>query len=95
MKKDIHPKYYPNAKVKCACGNSFNVGSTQEELSIEICSLCHPFYTGKQKLVDTAKRVERFQSRLAKQKEASKSRLGRKQKKTKQSEKKAKKSKSK
>jgi len=65
-KKDIHPKYYPNAQVKCACGNTFTIGSTKEFMEIEICSQCHPFYTGKEKIVDTAGRVERFRKRLAK-----------------------------
>jgi len=83
MKKDIHPKYYPKAKVTCACGNSFNVGSTQKELKVEICSVCHPFYTGKQKLVDTARRVEKFQARAAKQKETATKRIGKKAKKEK------------
>jgi len=66
MKKDIHPKYYPEAKVRCACGQIFTVGSTKPEINIEICSNCHPFYTGKEKLVDTAGRVEKYQARLAK-----------------------------
>ncbi len=65
MKKDIHPTYYPESKVTCACGNSFTVGSTLPELKIEICSACHPFYTGKQKLIDTARRVEKFQAKTA------------------------------
>jgi len=60
MKKDIHPKYYPEAVATCACGETFKVGSTQPELNVEICSACHPFYTGKEKLIDTAGRVERF-----------------------------------
>ncbi|MDD4901849.1 MAG: 50S ribosomal protein L31 [Patescibacteria group bacterium] len=64
MKKDIHPKYYENAKVTCACGNVFTTGSTKPELRVDLCSACHPFYTGKQKLVDTARRVEKFQARL-------------------------------
>ncbi|MFA5047610.1 MAG: 50S ribosomal protein L31 [Patescibacteria group bacterium] len=64
MKKDIHPKYYPAAKVMCACGNAFSVGSTKEEIHVEICSACHPFYTGKQKLLDTARRVDKFQKRV-------------------------------
>lgn len=76
MKKDIHPKYYPQAKVKCACGNSFVVGSTQEEIQIELCSACHPFFTGKQKLVDTAQRVDKFKKRLEKKTEAAKARKG-------------------
>ncbi len=66
MKKDIHPKYYPNAKVVCACGNTFTVGATVEQINVELCANCHPFYTGKQKLVDTARRVEKFQERAAK-----------------------------
>ena len=65
MKKDIHPQYYKNAKVVCACGNSFTTGSTMAEIKVEICSMCHPFYTGKQKLVDTARRVEKFQAKVA------------------------------
>ena len=61
MKKGIHPKYYKEAKVKCACGNEFIVGATVPEIRVEICSKCHPFYTGKEKIVDTAKRVEKFE----------------------------------
>lgn len=60
MKKDIHPQYFPDAKATCACGNTFTVGSTKPELNVEICSACHPFYTGKEKLIDTAGRVDRF-----------------------------------
>lgn len=66
MKKDIHPKYYPKAKISCACGNEFETGSTQEVIKVELCHLCHPLYTGKQKLVDTARRVEKFQEKMAK-----------------------------
>ena len=68
MKTDIHPAYYPNAKVKCACGNTFTVGSTKPELKIEICSACHPFYTGKGKLIDIAKRADKFKARVEKKK---------------------------
>lgn len=64
MKKDIHSKYYPEAKVTCACGNSFTTGSTMPEIKVELCSKCHPFYTGKQKLVDTARRVEKFHAKV-------------------------------
>jgi len=60
MKKDIHPEY-KKAKIICICGNIIETRSTQEEIHVEICSKCHPFFTGKQKLVDTAGRVERFQ----------------------------------
>jgi len=59
MKKDIHPKYYQTT-LRCHCGNEFVTGSTKESISVEICSRCHPFYTGKQKLVDSAGRIERF-----------------------------------
>ncbi len=78
MKKDIHPTYYPDAKVICACGNTFVTGSTQKELKIELCSACHPFYTGKQKLVDTARRVEKFEARVAAKQEVAKTRKGKK-----------------
>ncbi len=66
MKKDTHPEYYPKAKVTCACGNSFTVGSTMKEIKVELCSACHPFYTGKQKLVDSARRVEKFKEKMEK-----------------------------
>lgn len=66
MKKGIHPPYYSSVKITCACGQVFTVGSTIKEARVEICSNCHPFYTGKQKLVDTARRVERYQKRLEK-----------------------------
>jgi large subunit ribosomal protein L31 len=59
MKADLHPKYY-RAKVICACGETFETGSTKEIIKVEICSKCHPFFTGKQKFVDTGGRVERF-----------------------------------
>lgn len=63
MKANIHPKWYPEAKVICACGNTFTTGSTKEEIKTEICSACHPFYTGQQKFVDTLGRVEKFQKK--------------------------------
>ncbi len=66
MKKDIHPVYYPKSKIACACGKKFILGSTREELRVEICSNCHPFYTGSQQLIDTAGRVERFKVRRSK-----------------------------
>jgi len=66
MKKDIHPKYYANAQVRCACGNTFTVGSTKESMEVEICSQCHPFYTGKEKIVDTMGQVQKFRKRLEK-----------------------------
>lgn len=66
MKKDTHPKYYSEAVIKCACGNEIKTGSTKEKISVEICSACHPFFTGKKKLIDTAGRVEKFTTRRAK-----------------------------
>ena len=78
MKNDIHPKYYSNTKVSCACGNVFETGSTEPELKIDLCSACHPFYTGKQKLVDTAHRVEKFQAKIESQKTAADGRKGKK-----------------
>ena len=69
MKKDIHP-VYQEARVICACGETFVTRSTKKEIRIEICSKCHPFFTGKQKLVDTAGRLERFQKRYSKKKGA-------------------------
>jgi large subunit ribosomal protein L31 len=65
MKKDIHPKYNINTKATCACGAVFEVGSTMPEIKMEICSQCHPFYTGNEKIMDTAGRVERFNKRRA------------------------------
>ncbi len=65
MKQDIHPKYFPEAKVSCACGHKFTLGGTKPELDVEICSNCHPFYTGKEKLIDTAGKVEKFKARRA------------------------------
>ena len=65
MKADIHP-LYAVANVKCACGNSFQTRSTRAEIHLDICSQCHPFYTGKQKLIDTAGRVERFRQKYGK-----------------------------
>lgn len=66
MKKDIHPKYFNDAKVVCACGHKFTAGSTLEKIEVEICSACHPFYTGNEKIIDAAGRVERFKTRAAK-----------------------------
>jgi len=63
MKANIHPQYFVDSKVSCACGNAFTAGSTQESLHTEVCSNCHPFYTGKQKLLDTAGRVDKFKKR--------------------------------
>jgi len=63
MKEKIHPQYYKDAEVICACGNSFKVGSTRKQMKVETCSQCHPFFTGERKMMDTAGRVERFKRR--------------------------------
>jgi large subunit ribosomal protein L31 len=75
MKKEIHPKYYPKAKVTCSCGNTFEVGSTEPELKVEVCSACHPFYTGTAKFIDTAGRVDKFQARVKKAEEMKQKKL--------------------
>lgn len=80
MKKNTHPQYHPNCRVTCVCGNSFLTGSTEPELKVELCSACHPFYTGKQKLVDTARRVEKFEAKV-KAKDDNKEKKGKKVKK--------------
>jgi len=79
MKKETHPKYYPNCKVTCVCGNTFTTGSTEPEIKVELCSACHPFYTGKQKLVDSARRVEKLEAKVkAKGSEGVKDKKGKK-----------------
>jgi large subunit ribosomal protein L31 len=64
MKEGIHPKYYPNATVMCSCGNTWTTGSTVEVIRTDVCSACHPFFTGEQRIVDTAGQVDRYQKRL-------------------------------
>ena len=63
MKEKIHPKYYNDAVVTCSCGNTFTIGSTRKTLKVELCSKCHPFFTGEPRMIDTAGRVERFKQR--------------------------------
>jgi large subunit ribosomal protein L31 len=63
MKTHIHPPYYKDAKVNCACGNSFITGSTLKEIKVDICSACHPFFTGEMKLIDTQGRIEKFEAK--------------------------------
>lgn len=85
MKASIHPKYFENAEVICACGNKFIIGSTREVTHVELCNKCHPFYTGEQRFVDTASLIQKFQKKQeiakqfvvkkAKKKEAEKERL--------------------
>lgn len=67
MKEKIHPKYNTEAKATCSCGNTFILGSTIPEIKVELCSKCHPFFTGEQRVIDTAGRVERYRRRYAKQ----------------------------
>lgn len=64
MKPKIHPKYFPNARIICACGNTWTTGATVPEIKVDVCSACHPFYTGEQRIVDTAGQVDRFMKRL-------------------------------
>jgi large subunit ribosomal protein L31 len=66
MKKDIHPKYYPKASVRCACGNTFTVGAAKEFIETEVCAKCHPFYTKQEKVMDTLGRVQKYKERLVK-----------------------------
>lgn len=65
MKSDIHPPYFQEAKIRCSCGRELVVGSTERTLSVEVCSACHPLYTGQQKLVDAAGRIDKFRKRMA------------------------------
>ncbi len=69
MRKGIHPEYFPEAKVVCSCGNTFTVGSTKKAIRTDVCSACHPFFTGEQRLVDTGGQVERFIRRLERSEE--------------------------
>ena len=70
MKEKIHPKYFTDASVSCSCGNSFTTGSTRQTLRVELCNKCHPFFTGEQKIIDTAGRVERFNKKYKREKKA-------------------------
>jgi len=63
VKDKIHPKYHDDASIVCSCGNTFTIGSTRKAMKVELCSACHPFFTGERRLVDTAGRVERFKRR--------------------------------
>jgi len=72
MQKNIHPKYYNKCLVTCACGNTFTIGSTRESFNIEICSKCHPFYTGKEKIIDAVGQVQKFRKRLVRKEEMAK-----------------------
>jgi large subunit ribosomal protein L31 len=78
MKNEIHPTYFADAKVVCACGNTFTTGSTKQELHVEICSNCHPFYTGKQNLLDIAGTIDRFKKRASKGAELKSKRISKK-----------------
>jgi large subunit ribosomal protein L31 len=72
MKKNIHPEYFPEARVVCGCGNSFVTGATKQLIKTDICSACHPFFTGEQRIVDTAGQVERYMKRLERREEMGK-----------------------
>ncbi len=65
MKEKIHPKFYEDATVICSCGNTFTTGSTKKELKVEVCSKCHPYFTGERRMLDTTGRVERFKKRYS------------------------------
>lgn len=65
MKKEIHPEYFKTATITCSCGAIYKIGSTKEDIAVESCAACHPFYTGKQKMMDTARRVEKFTDRAS------------------------------
>jgi len=84
MKLKIHPQYYPDAKVICACGNTFTTGSTLPEIKVDICSACHPFFTGEMKLVDTQGRIEKFQAKQNKAAQYKKSKKAKTKKKKQQ-----------
>jgi large subunit ribosomal protein L31 len=75
MKKEIHPEYYSDAKITCSCGNVFTVGATVKSMHVEICSNCHPFYTGNEKVIDSAGRVEKFKARRAAAQNTGKSKI--------------------
>ena len=70
MKEKIHPKYFIDASVTCSCGNTFTTGSTRQTMRVELCNKCHPFFTGEQKIIDTAGRVERFNKKYKREKKA-------------------------
>ncbi len=78
MKDTIHPQYFASAKVVCACGNTFTTGSTKPEVHVEICYNCHPFYTGKQNLIDTAGTIDKFKRKAAKGAELKSKRISKK-----------------
>jgi len=86
VKEKIHPNWFPEARVHCACGSTFTTGSTMKDISVEICSACHPLFTGQQKLIDTAGRVDKFNQRAAaaekKKQEAAARQAAREQKQT-------------
>jgi large subunit ribosomal protein L31 len=78
MKENLHPTYFPQAKVICACGHTFTTGSTKNEVHVEICSNCHPFYTGKQNLIDTAGTIDKFKKKTTKSAELKSKRITKK-----------------
>lgn len=85
--KPIHPKYFEDAKISCACGATYETGSTKQAISVELCAACHPFFTGKQTILDTARRVEKFQERVTKKESAATGKVGRAVKRVRRAEK--------
>ncbi|OGH23619.1 MAG: 50S ribosomal protein L31 [Candidatus Levybacteria bacterium RIFCSPLOWO2_01_FULL_38_13] len=86
MKTGVHPQYFDNAQVICACGNRIVIGSTKETLRVELCNKCHPFYTGEQKFVDSASRIQKFQDREKKARQYVVTKVKKKEEKTKKQE---------
>lgn len=82
MKTGIHPKWYPNCKVICTCGNTFSVGATVPRIEVEVCSACHPFYTGKMKYIDTKGRVQKFEEKRKRAQALRKAKKGKKERPT-------------
>ncbi|MBI5135646.1 50S ribosomal protein L31 [Candidatus Uhrbacteria bacterium] len=80
MKSDVHPKYHTNAVIVCSCGNRLEVGSTIPEIHIEVCAKCHPYYTGTQRILDTARRVDKYQKRMTQKAEVASTRKGKRAK---------------
>jgi large subunit ribosomal protein L31 len=89
MKKEIHPEYHTDLEVTCACGAKYVVSSTLDNLNVEVCAACHPFFTGKQRFLDTSRRLEKFAEKMKKQEEAAKERTGKKAKRARRAERKA------
>ncbi|MDP2641318.1 MAG: 50S ribosomal protein L31 [Candidatus Yanofskybacteria bacterium] len=79
MKKDIHPTYYPEAKISCVCGNVFTMGAAKETMNVEVCSACHPFYTGQEKIIESVGQVQKFRERASRKSTAPRGKTAKKQ----------------